>query len=1059
MFEIDAGRNPALSQSTSSVGSTSTTASNPPSPAPPKLAPPPPTAAAAANMFAGAPTAPAQAATGTRRRSSTGTTAASALAEETTPGGASRRRSSAASFASEGSADMSMDEDDNDEDDGDEMEMTQAVGGIQAAPPAAAADDNTPFSPSASTLSAHSDDDDDLAAGGPRDDEDRTMDFTVATGGIIPPSAPASADANVRRSLGYGVEEDEARRLNTWFATQQAPAQPARTSREQAAARAAAEEMEGYDDADDDGMELTTAQGGIVFGSAPAAAVVAGRGPDESTDEVEMDLDDDGGMDYTTAAGGIFGSAAAAAADDDETEEVDADAMDFTVAGGGISGPAPAADDETANLDFTTAGGGIFGGSSGRASLSAPASRQSLGGRSPAKSPRKSAAQGGPAPTPTRPIASSLSRPTASSAAKAKAFTPSASGSGGAGGRNLFESPAKQRATAQAAAAAASPAASRKRAATDDVDAAAAVFGKSPAKRRASAATSVAGPRARAGDVFGQPPAAAAAGEPEEVDPTPPALTAPTNHSIFSPVKNAFSSIFSPKASPAPAAPAASTGAKATFPTSLFGSPLARAPNPPAQEAPAGPSPPEINIFSTSPQAAPPPALSASFSGAAGLFNPSPDEVLAEADAAFDAEVEQQQERETTPPPSLEQAQVPPARTREETATPSKKRLGRPSLAVAGAGGAGTSADRAAQDAAAADDEDADEMVRARFQHFRPLVTPLTTPPQPSLQFQPEPVSLNQFLDMTGLSFMTNITAGRRRSTIQPGELLGLHRKATEGTGRSGGDYSLVDYAHHVLNMQDYVVYHWACNNLREATEKSRHVVQVLDEEASLANPLLFTEYLEADDDEKRMIETQLKHLKTYAQHTVKKRWLEWRLDILTPLRAGHENDKADLLEDRARLAEAGAAFAAETDLVALRARHAALRLQLAQEKKKVENVQACDQQELAHRRSDIQEQKCVAPAFAWSSGVLPLTHPACPPVPPARDQIDGVKSEMHDVGVILASLQAKKESILGQKKTYLDAIEFGKHASAGSFTAERLSELEGAFSCAAPALAYQTGR
>lgn len=50
----------------------------------------------------------------------------------------------------------------------------------------------------------------------------------------------------------------------------------------------------------------------------------------------------------------------------------------------------------------------------------------------------------------------------------------------------------------------------------------------------------------------------------------------------------------------------------------------------------------------------------------------------------------------------------------------------------------------------------------------------------------------------------------------------------------------------------------------------------------------------------------------------------------------------------------------------------------------------------------------------------------------------------MHDEGVILASLQAKKESIAAQKKTYVEAIEFGKHASAGSFTAERLAELEG---------------
>jgi hypothetical protein len=604
---------------------------------------------------------------------------------------------------------MSMEEDSDEartdeDDDGEEaMEMTQAVGGIHAAPPVAAAADAGPFSPSASTISAHSDEDD-LA---PRDDEDRTMDFTVATGGIIPPSAPPTADANVRRSLGYGVEEEEARRLNTWFAQQARPAGASSLSREEAAARAAAEEMEGYEEAEEDGMELTGAQGGIL--------AAAGAPFDNSTDEVEMDLDDDddGGMDYTTAAGGIFGGPSSAV-DEDETEELDQDddgGMDFTVAGGGISTPAaPAA----------AAGSSIFGPSSsttttttttsGRASLSAPPLRQSLS-RSPAKSPRKSIASGS-APTPTRPIPSSLSRPTASSAAKAKAFTPSASTSSA---RNLFESPAKTQQPRSRASLAASPG-GRKRLAEDDEDevesagAGNSLSSKSPAKRRASEAA----PLVR-GDIFGQPAPAPAAEDETPAESEPIAKEAPAavppaaaTHSIFSPVKNAFSSIFSPaRASPKGPPATATAGAKQSFPASLFASPLARAGSPAAIPAPDAP---EVNIFSTSPQAAPPTSLRASFSGAtANLFNPPPEEVeigaeeidMASAEAAadelFDEEVAQ--ERGTTPPPA-------PARTREETATPSKKRLGRPSLAV---GGAVTSTPRASQESADAGDDD--EMV------------------------------------------------------------------------------------------------------------------------------------------------------------------------------------------------------------------------------------------------------------------------------------------------------------------------------------------------------------
>lgn len=587
---------------------------------------------------------------------------------------------------------MSMEEDsdeartDEEDDGGEAMEMTQAVGGIHAAPPTAAADG--PFSPSASTISAQSDDED-LA---PRDDEDRTMDFTVATGGIIPPSAPPTADVNVRRSIGYGIQEEEARRLNNWFAQQ---AQPS-ISRGEAAARAAAEEMARDDEADDEEMEAINGQGGII------AAV--GTPFDSSTDEVEMDLDDEGEMDYTTAAGGIFGAPPAGSGDDDETEELDQDdggGMDFTVAGGGISYPAE-----------TAAGSNIFAplSTSGRASLSAPSLRQTAL-RSPAKSPRKSIAAG-PAPTPTRPISSSLSRPTASSAAKAKALNPSVSTSGA---RNLFESPIKISQQRSRASLAASPGGKKRPAEGNEDDASGAggsLFAKSPAKRRASEAAPRVG-----GDLFGQlasaPPgddAPAASGFTAE--PSLTAAPATVSHSIFSPVKNALSSIFSPaRASPKGPPAAATAGAKQSFPASLFASPIARAGSPSAVPEPVVP---EVNIFSTSPQAAPPTSLSASFSGAtANLFNPPPEEVEvgadinmtsaeAVADELFDEEVAQEQEA-TSP------AAAPPTQSREETATPSKKRLGRPSLAV---GGAAVPLPRASQESADAPDED--EMVRAR---------------------------------------------------------------------------------------------------------------------------------------------------------------------------------------------------------------------------------------------------------------------------------------------------------------------------------------------------------
>lgn len=62
--------------------------------------------------------------------------------------------------------------------------------------------------------------------------------------------------------------------------------------------------------------------------------------------------------------------------------------------------------------------------------------------------------------------------------------------------------------------------------------------------------------------------------------------------------------------------------------------------------------------------------------------------------------------------------------------------------------------------------------------------------------------------------------------------------------------------------------------------------------------------------------------------------------------------------QDRAKIQELSSAFEQQTPLSTLRSRHEALRLQLEQERQKVAEVLACDQDELSHRRSDIKEQK-----------------------------------------------------------------------------------------------------
>ena len=106
------------------------------------------------------------------------------------------------------------------------------------------------------------------------------------------------------------------------------------------------------------------------------------------------------------------------------------------------------------------------------------------------------------------------------------------------------------------------------------------------------------------------------------------------------------------------------------------------------------------------------------------------------------------------------------------------------------------------------------------------------------------------------------------------------------------------------------------------------------------------------------MIEAQLKYLKVYSHLLIKRRWREWRLDLIVKLKSTHETDLADLEEDRTKIQALTIALEQQTPLSKLRARHAEVKAQLERERAKVEEVLACDQGELAHRRNEYKEQK-----------------------------------------------------------------------------------------------------
>ncbi|KAK4685733.1 hypothetical protein P7C73_g4411, partial [Tremellales sp. Uapishka_1] len=194
-----------------------------------------------------------------------------------------------------------------------------------------------------------------------REDEEKTMDFTIAIGGMMPNSPPVGAYRD-RNSIGYTVPGPPGEQTGPIL-------------------------LPGEGEDDDDGMEFeeTIAMGGILVDDTMSSDGDSSMGGREKTMTFSLrgDGQDTIGMDFTIAQGGIIDGFSA------ETQA----GMDFTAAIGGI-----AHQEDTGRMDLTVAAGGI------------------------AQAPPTPRSHSRNLPTNTRPMSGtpSFARPTASSASKTK---------------------------------------------------------------------------------------------------------------------------------------------------------------------------------------------------------------------------------------------------------------------------------------------------------------------------------------------------------------------------------------------------------------------------------------------------------------------------------------------------------------------------------------------------------------------------------------------------------------------------------------------------------------
>lgn len=142
-----------------------------------------------------------------------------------------------------------------------------------------------------------------------------------------------------------------------------------------------------------------------------------------------------------------------------------------------------------------------------------------------------------------------------------------------------------------------------------------------------------------------------------------------------------------------------------------------------------------------------------------------------------------------------------------------------------------------------------------------------------------ERISLQDFLDMTKIRFM-DLSTTKRRHTAAPAV---FHDVEVEEKEESLDRYVVAG----ACTLPEYELYQHACHEMKKYISDGRHFVRTLENNVLEENPLLFSEYLTAPPDQRKVMDNQFKNLKTNARLEARGEWYTWRSTLLHDLKVG----------------------------------------------------------------------------------------------------------------------------------------------------------------------------
>ncbi|KAJ1555215.1 hypothetical protein HK405_002972, partial [Cladochytrium tenue] len=155
-----------------------------------------------------------------------------------------------------------------------------------------------------------------------------------------------------------------------------------------------------------------------------------------------------------------------------------------------------------------------------------------------------------------------------------------------------------------------------------------------------------------------------------------------------------------------------------------------------------------------------------------------------------------------------------------------------------------------------------------------------------------EPViTLNEFLQATGLHFIDGLTTTLRRET--------------SAFVRAAESPSMLDYLKAAcLHMPELYSYEHACKAITEHIEEGRQSIRELEIDIAANTPPLFCTYTAGSAEERENLQLLLKMAKSYARSKTKETWYFWREEIFQPFRQAIIQNIESCRKDEKRIAD-----------------------------------------------------------------------------------------------------------------------------------------------------------